>query len=180
MFISTSEHHKRKEVYSIRTGFVAKHLEDFPLRKLESCQRYLSVNQKIVVLIFKQKHIRMTSKNTLPLSQKISPHKNRACHSWSWFNGLHMSGFCLHIFDTETRHISLHSPAPDYDSAQKPDICRYTLLLPTVIDSILCADSDNFWDSVHNNTIVLLCTAPYYFKEIVLRIFSSLHVNLKR
>ena len=145
MFISTSEHHKRKEVYSIRTGFVAKHLEDFPLRKLENCQRYLSENQKIVVLIFKQKHIRMTSKNTLPLSQKISPHKNRGCHSWSGCNGL-----CLAFVYTY--------------STQKPDIYRYTLLLPTMIDSILCADSDNFWDSVHNNTIVLLCThSPILF-----------------
>ena len=162
MFISTSEHHKRKEVYSIRTGFVAKHLEDFPLRKLENCQRYLSVNQKIVVLLFKQKDIRMTSKNTLHCPKKYLRIKTEPVTA-----GADSTVYiCLAFVYTY--------------STQKPDIYRYTLLLPTMIDSILCADSDNFWDSVHNNTIVLLCTAPYYFKEIVLRIFSSLHVNLKR
>ena len=135
MFISTSEHHKRKEVYSIRTGFVAKHLEDFPLRKLENCQRYLSVNQKIVVLIFSNLLSKKIS-GWLPKTPCHCPKKylrikteavtagaDATVYVWLLFTHIRhrnqtyiVTLSCSRLwFGTETRHISLHSPAPDYD-----------------------------------------------------------------
>ena len=149
VFISTSEHHKRKEVYSIRTGFVAKHLEDFPLRKLENCQRYLSVNQKIVVLLFKQKDIRMTSKNTLHCPKKYLRIKTEPVTA-----GADSTVYiCLAFVYTY--------------STQKPDIYRYTLLLPTMIRHrnqtyAVTLSCSRLWFGTETRHISLHSPAPDY------------------